>query len=160
MDENGQIVSKAADLDDLAQKLLATEIANPFASTRELMEIAGLTCNRKTAHHRRRSLAYQRALSGNRADALRLLTDLEAMAIRSLEKLLRCQDPSIRLRAAQTLASGVLEYRRQEIKAKLDQRSLAERSNASVTVKLDYGDLAGDEKLKSNLDHFLGRKTQ
>jgi len=74
------------------------------------------------------------------------MTNLEALAIKTLERLLSNPDPNIQLRAARVLATGPLELRREEIRRKLDAKSCGSYSKPNVNVIFDY------QGLPRNLD--------
>lgn len=117
-------------LDDLGRKILELEIANPGISSKRLIVLGNLSCERKTVDQRRRLPAYQQVLLDARRDTLKYLTDLEVLAIKRLEELLDNDNASIRLRAAKILSEAALMYRRHEIQEKLNSESHTVSANS------------------------------
>jgi hypothetical protein len=140
-DKNGRKGTEVGDgkLDDLGLKILELELMHPGSSTRELIGLGGLNCDRKTVDLRRRSVVYQRSLVKVREDSIHLLTELEGLAIKTLHDLLESKNPGIRLRAAQTLATGTLELRREEIRRRLNAKSQTHQE--TIKVIFDYEDI-------------------
>jgi hypothetical protein len=135
---NSDLIDPSAQLDDLGQRILAVELANPGASSTEIRSLLSDRPGRKTIDARRRSAQYRRALADARKPALQLLADAEVSAVKKLVGFLEHPDPRIALGAAKALVGGTLEYRRQALAQELAREQIKSPPVKHI-VEVRYG---------------------
>jgi hypothetical protein len=122
------ITDPLAALDPLSRRILEIEIANGGISARLIREIGNLDCTIDTINLRRRSPVYQRLLYESQRNAIELLQEHQAKAIRLLVSQLEHSNPVIAQRAALFLAASAKDIQikraQMELELELQEREI------------------------------------